>query len=396
MLPYLTLYGVLERALALITEHPHFVDPLVLDANGAPVRINHIRLFGGVEVSNQVVGGLTLSLYPYTYQGTSNETTDTTNAGIVYDSAYIDKNGFEKMTINLIAKLTYRGPHTTTKQEVGVAPYKFVVERSTPETVLYKWGTLLRGILLSSPIDDLGGWVKNSTVTHLVPLSADWNKRKGENAVFHEVAVLWKLFSNAPRNYALEVSTRPPTEGGDPIRSWVYVGLRLWDGKPIYWDLDAFVLTTSAGFGLLTTPRNQRVVWNPAESVFEDLLGTDLTESELTDPRLPTGTPWIATYLLLIGTIWSLDEPPFNIYWNKNLLRIERWVSAGVMAVVTHLPDGTPITYDPETGEIINTNTGLPIDPKGPNDPTGVIGVNKGRVNFFEANSGKYRDRTWL
>ena len=166
-----------------------------------------------------------------------------------------------------------------------------------------------------------------------------------------------------------------------PTWTWLYVGVRNLDGKPIYWDSAVKTLVDPQGNALPITPKGKRVFWDPEEERFEDLNGVALTSDELLDPRItPTPETWIDTNLLLVGVLLPSYE---NLFYNKTTQQLQ--LNDGT--VVAALEDGTPIHYDDDAGVVINDNTDTEIVR---ND--NFLGLRRGRVNIYDANSLKIRE----
>lgn len=381
-----SLNQIIEVAIRLISFHPYVLNPLVVNGAGNPVRINKMRNFGGFDINNS---GITLSVYPYTYEGTSNETVSSTNAGMYFKPFSVGSGsnpGIDEMTINLVVELQTTGvEHLKTTELVG--SNQVVYERSTRESLLRDYAFMLRDILLTHPVDKVGGLVQNSTVNWTSFKSSKWVEETGKNGqkyVFHRVAFLWQLTGFAQRNGLLLAPQSLPTgPDGALQRTWRYVGIRTIDCEPIWWDTVNNTLVTGTGWRVATTPKGQPVVWDEADARLEKPDGTALAGAELQDPgTTPPNALWIRHDLLVAGYLLSPGGRELLLY-DVTQARLEKCDGS----VVTHI-NGVPVHYDPGTGQVIDTGTGQPL-----NDPTNFIGVNRSVVNVYEANGVVLREQ---
>lgn len=381
MNPYLTVDEVIERAIVMIASHPLFKDPIVLDEDKKPIRINYIRDFDGF-VSNAT--GLTLSIFPYSYQGASNESISSQNAALVYEPYTLGgaSEGFDRCRLALIVKLQAQGTQRS-KTEFSPAPHKVVVERSKQERALHRWMTILRAILLTKPVANLAGLVKNSTVNWGSFRTSKWDAspgstKGGENLVFHQAALLWQIELNAPRNWQ-EFASRILVPGMGPGSSWLYVGVRTRDCMPVYWDTESKFLVTLEGYPLKTTPQGLEVSYKPETKQLIKPDGTPLTTTQKQDTTQTPPKVWIDQNLLIVGVLAG----GANLFYNQTTNQLQKCDGT----VVTTLPDGRPVAYDPTTGKLINPSTGTPIPPSEELRP-----VKSGLVNIYDANSLELRD----
>jgi hypothetical protein len=379
-IPFLTVDQVIERALLLIKSNEKFLNAPVFDSSNKPIPINKLRNFDGFD-SNQK--GLTLSIYPYSYQGTSNETVNSHNAALVYEDFEIGTGksvARERCRLSLVVSLQtlgYAQASTTESTTQG----SIVFERSEKERALYRWATILWDILLTNPITNLGGLVHSSKVNWGAFHSTAWSQK--DNAVLHKATLLWNLDLYTVRNFKQFLRIDEVPDVG-PVSSWTFVGVRRKDETPIYWDDFQKTLVTVLGIPLTVTPKGQRVVWNLTLNRFEDpSTGNPLTPIELEDNTFsPLGT-WIDTNLLIVGVMMPSRR---NLYWNKTLLVLQ--LANGTL--ITELEDGTPITYDPVLGVLINGNTGQPLDQRSTDS---FLSIKTGRINIYEANTLILRDQ---
>lgn len=397
MLPLLSVDDVLERAIAMITAHELVQNPIVFNNAGQPIRITKVRDFDGLDTNST---GLTLSIFPYAYMGTSNETIGSHNAALVYDAYELGgrnggADGAERCRLSLVVKLTAQGYDVAKTTIPGVHP--IVVERSMNEVALYRWLTMMRLILLTNPIAVLGGLVAGSTINWGAFRSVSWDKgpgtsSKGENAVFHSATLLWQLEMFVPRDWKDFPQGLPPGSG-DPLvvpwlSSWQYVGLRTADCMPIYWDSLAGWLVTLDGWPVRATPLGLKVLWKPSTQHFvrEDGV-TNLTTPELHQPDSDPSAPWIDTTLRYVGTLNG-----HRLFWNTAALHFQLCDGTVITTI-----DGVLITYIAPDGSTPNSNgqvgdaSGHPLP-----DSTDFTGLHGGRVVIHDAKTGALRDHFQL
>lgn len=386
--PYLTVDDVIETIIVMLATHPMIQDPIVMNSAGTPLRINRICDSEHIYEFNRT--GITLSIFPYTYYGTSNETVDSKNVAmrfINYDLGNASAaGGRDQVRLSLVVKIQIAGKqHEEYALNEGL-DHQITVIRNRREGALYRWLPILRSILLTNPLDKLGGLITNSEIPWgsfrtTREESSPGTRVGGENIILHSASLVWSFDYFTARNYITLNQPIPQTNTG-PRPSWTYIGVRSADCKLMYWDELAGFIVSSQGYPILTTPKNKRVVWDLDQSRFEDLAGVALTSNELLDNQTPP-EPWIDTNLLIVGVLMPSHV---NVFWNKTTHILQKCDGTPV----TELPDGTPIEYDPDTGEIIDvTDPDNPV----PVDNGGIIVVGrKGKVNIYDANSLKLRD----
>lgn len=382
MIPYLTVDEVIERAIVMIANHPLFKDPVVLDEESKPIRINYIRDFDGF-ISNP--NGLTLSIFPYSYQGASNESIASQNAALVYEPYTLGgaTEGFDRCRLSLVVKLQAQGTQRN-KTELSPTPHKVVVERAKHERALHRWLTIMRAILLTNPVGNLAGLVKNSTVNWGSFRTSTWNaspgsSKGGENLVFHQAALLWQLELYAPRNWH-DFATRVVLPNTSPTSTWLYVGVRTKDCTPVYWDTLALSLVTAQGYPLKTTPQGLAVTYNPdTQQLIKTEGGAPLTTAQKQDTTQTPARVWIDQNLLLVGVLGTQQ----NLFFNPATNQLQTCDGT----IITQLPDGTPISYDPATGTLKNPITNQPVAPS-----KDLYLLKTGLVNIYDANALELRD----
>lgn len=370
MRQWLMVDEIIEMAILMISQHPLFKDPIVLSPKtGRPIRITKLRTKDGFDLNET---GLTLSIFPYSYQGTSNETVTSNNAAMVFEPFTVGSGsfqGFDRCKLALVVKLQTTGIEddiTPSNSTTGMP----VIERSLRERYLYRWLTILRTILLTKPIADLGGLVKNSGVNWGSFRSTDWTGQKGQNYVLHSAALLWQLEINVPRNW--EMIPERSVWDNTSIPSWTYVGVRAIDEVLVYWESNYKYLVSPLGFPILTTPKGERVVWDLTEKRFESPDGVAFTETQLQDPRRNPIGPWILTNLIFTGVVSPLNK---NVYFNTTTNKLQLFDGT----IISTTSDGRPITWDTVNKRIIYADTLVPVlSSSGTSGPTATTTVSTG------------------
>jgi hypothetical protein len=381
LIPLLSLDSLIERAIALLAVHPLIKDPLVMNEAGQPYRITRMRDFDGFEINNT---GATLSIFPYSYQGTSNETIVSNNAAMVFKTETLGSGdqSWDQCTLGLVVKLQIQGL-TRNEEELQASPHRLVVQRSVAERLLYKWGPVMRQILLTFPLRNLQGLVRSSTVNWISFRTTKWDGGAGgKNAVFHEAVLLWQLHFNAPHQYRLYPARQElPNLGAVP--TWTYLGVRSRDCVPMYWDDAAKVIVTINGEPIVTTPKGQKVVFDLENDRFETPEGVALSNTQLEDNSVTPAVTWIDRTRLLVGALLPSYD---HLLWDTVQLRFEKCDGTAV----THLTDcnNIELDWDPDTKTVLDADTGNPLTR---NDC--FIPLKTSVVNIFDANSLELRDQ---
>jgi hypothetical protein len=393
MNPYLNIDTIIEYAFLHLGNHPLVRQPKILNKVGTPIKITRFRDDNGFDENQD---GLTLSIYPYTYDGTSNETVQTGNAALVYEHYHIGSGtsqpSFDRCRVHLVAKLqalSYNRPLET----VDYDGFTIQFVRNETERALRKWMEQLRTILLTNPTNNLSGLVKNSHVNHIVFRTSEWTGKEGKNAVLHEASLLWQIEINSPRNW----KTWPLYNPLDGVDNWEYIGLETQTGRPIYYDNGSSWMVSVDGYIISTTPppANLPVKWDNIQKRFETPAGVPLTNLQLVNPA--NSKPWIDTNLLIIGvkkapltgTYNALEQ---NLFWNISQARIE--LADGTIVTTLDDSDGNPtigLSYDPLEKVLSVTYPSQSTRPVNPNiDP--VYTFNSGKVSIYDANGITLRE----
>jgi hypothetical protein len=388
MNPYLTIDQIIDRAITLIATHPLFTDPIVLNDANLPLRINRIRDFDGLEINPQ---GITLSIFPYSYQGSSNETVTSNNAAVVFTPYNVGSasEGFDMGQLSLVVKLQAQGIDRTRQAFQAGTPAQLQIERSTHERTLYRWMTIMRALLLTNPVDNLAGLVRNSTVNWISYRTTKWDgspgrNTGGENFVFHTASILWQLYFNAPRNYRLYPAYGNTAPNLTPVSSWIYVGVRTKDCTPVYWDSKVGVLVTDKGFPIRTTPKGTEVVWSVTNQRFETRTSpaAALTDLELVDTSVTPNVNWVDRTRKLVGVLMPSRE---NLFWKTDS---EVFVTCSGQTI-TQLEDcdNIQLGFNDTTQTVVDALTGQPI----PRNAC-FIPLKPGMINIYDANSLELRE----
>lgn len=384
--PFLTVDDIIEKIIVSLATHPLIQEPVVLNSAGMPLRIN--RIYDSEHIYEFNRTGITVSIYPYAYYGTSNETVDSKNVAMAFKSYDLGNGAFaggrDQVRLSLVVKIQMAGIRKETYVLNDDQDSKITVVRNRNEGALYRWLPILRSILLTNPLDKLGGLINNSEVPwgsfrSTREESSPGSRNGGENLILHTASLVWSFDYFTARNYVVRNQQIPQVNTG-PIQSWTYIGVRSADCKLMYWDSIAGFIVSSSGYPSLSTPKGKRVVWDPIQSRFEDQAGVALTSDELLDKQaIPE--PWIDTNLLIVAV---LMPGHVNVFWNKTTLNLQKCDGT----LITALPDGTPIDYDPDLGVIDITDPDNPV----PVNNGGILVIGKSRVNIYDANNLELRD----
>jgi hypothetical protein len=377
----LDLQSIIERALVMITTSEYFQNPPFFDKDGNRINITKVRDFDGFDDNQE---GITLSIFPYAYEGTSNETVTSNNVAMSWEPLEVGSRGSstggrERLQVRLLVTLQTIGFRQDATSGPTEPNRNIIYERSEKEAILRKYLMYIWSILLRKPIFNLGGLIHTSTVHFASLRTAKWDKK--ENAVLHKAAILWNLELYTRNEGQLVYQNLPnPNNPEEYLPTWTYIGVRNIDEMLCYWDSQVKKIVTSSGVPLLQTPKNIAVVWDPSDLRFETLTGTPLTTTQLEDPNTtPPNKPWIDTNLLIVGVLTGR-----NLYYNKLFGYLQFFDGT----VVTQLPDGTPIYYDPDTDTVNNGNTNQPIDLPS----SGFIPLKHGKVSIFDAANLELRE----
>lgn len=377
MNPYVNIDTIIEKTFVLLATHPLIRQPSVRNSAGETIKITRFKNDDGFDENQD---GLTLAIFPYTYEGSSNETVGTGNAALVYEHYHVGSGttnpAFDRCRVHLIVKLQALSANRVKSVE-NHDGIQITFVRNEVERALRKWMEQLRTILLTNPMNKLLGLVRNSHVNFISFRTSKWNE--DTNAVLHEASLLWQLEIDSPRNW----KTWPIYNPLDGVDNWEYLGVELRTGTPIYYDYASKNIVYVNGFPITSTPApgNIPVVWDPIQQRFERVNGTPLTPTELIDPA--TGKTWIDNTLKLVGVIKAplpFNQLTQNVYWNTVSLKLELADGTEVTEV-----DDNLLTYNPTTEVLSIEYPGESPRPVNSNsDPIYLIGTS--HVNIYDAN----------
>ncbi len=354
MAEFRTIDEIIEKAISLIDQHELVRNPIAFNSVGSPIRITEYRDHNGFDANTT---GVTLGIYPYVYN-TSSLTTTSPNSALVFDPQHLGdkyKNAYERGTLNLEIKLSIMGMDRSRAVMDPKRPNVFFV-RNEYERALRKWLEVIRVILLSKPLVNVAGYVKNSRVHYGAFQTTDWTGKgaiggNGANAVLHSATLLWQLDFWPIRDAA----SLPYNKVEGYTEGWSYIGLRSKDGMDVFWDADRKDIMTLSGYPLRVTPSGAPVTWDSTEKRFEDpKTGTPLNASQLADPEAPAGKPWIQTGLTPVGIIKTpatdtTEAFQDNVYLDNATNQLQK--ASGDL--VTQLPDGSALSYNPATKRLV-------------------------------------------
>ncbi len=383
---FYTINEVVDEAFRLIDKHELIRNPVIFNKIGSPIRITEYRNDDGFD-GNQT--GLTLGIYPYSY-GSSDLSTTTPNAAIIFKPHQMgdkfNREARDEGTYNLEVKLsTMAMSRAQSQYRTGVK-----MTRNEPEEALQKWLEIIRVILLSKPLADVGGFVRNSRVLRGAFNTTEWDGESGKNAVLHNATLLWQLDFWPMR----DISALPFNRVEGITEGWTFIGVRQSDGMDIYWDADRLDIMTLSGYPLRVTPVDVPVKWNPDLKRFEHrLTGAALTQQQLQDPDAPAGKPWIDTDLRIVGiiTVPATETDPawrYHVYLKPSASTLVK----GDGTAVTALPDGSPLAWDGVTSRLRVT----PVSDRSLEQLIDLTDPNRVRVNVNNPVDRRRQERIYV
>ncbi len=342
-----TINEIIDQAFKLVHKHPLIRDPIVFNSVGTPIRITEYRNDDGFDGNDK---GITLGIFPFTY-GSSDLTVGTTNVAVSHETNELGdrmnaREARERSTLNLVVKLSMKG------MSRKISEYGNGVKMTTNEyeEALEKWLPIVRIILRSKPLVNVGGFVNNSRVRYEAFKTVNWTGDSGKNAVLHSAALLWQL------DYCsmLDIRALPYNRVEGITEGWTFIGVRCRDLMDIYWDNDRKEIMTLSGYPLKVTPLDIPVKWNPELKRFEHrLTGVALTAEQLKDPEAPEGRPWIDTDLRIVGIVLvpATETDPAS-RWNVYLKPSTGQLVKADGTTNPTLPDGSTLAWDGPAGRL--------------------------------------------
>ncbi len=312
-----TIHDIIEATILQLSKHALILkNPGIKYADGTPANIVKFRNFTGIEVKE---GGLTVSVFPYFYEGSSRPTPESKNASVTFNPYGLmgpdptrPENGIDLATANLKIRLDLRGYSQMTKPQTqvleggqrglfGTVLGARTFEHSLNEEILRQWTEYIR-LALCSDLFNLNGMVKGSQVTWYNFPTTTWDK--DGNSILHTAEIMWQVFFNPLREWKPDMMVR----GRDPL-----IGAMQEDGAPVFYRPDHDVLMTGFGVIIHETPSGLPITWDPDRAVLINSTTQEpLSDAALEDPR--SKKPFIRLDLLPVGVLTTGDIP---LYFNK-------------------------------------------------------------------------------
>lgn len=376
-----TLDDLIERAVVALAKHPLLTDPPVLYDDGSPARIVKFRNFSGVELQESQ---LTLSLFPYHYDGPSGPTPESRNVSMsfrAYNQSGPDPrqpgDALEVATAFVKVRLAVRGfaqsavdqgkTATTVTGPFGIPLQLQTFETSQFERVLRQWMEYLRAILITD-LFNLEGFVKSSQVNWVNFPTTQWDK--GASSILHVADLLWELTYFPLRDYKQGGITRNQDE---------LIGSLQADGAPVWYLPKHDVLMTGFGRVILNTPKGIPITWgadptDPAQ-VRKTFLHAQTRQPLSEDALLVKGTPFINRDVMPIGVLTAGSVLLYHDRRTDTIITREG-------TTIAQLPVGKTIAWDPVNkilvyGDREGPLARTPVDPGDLVDPkTGDLYLN--------------------
>lgn len=319
-----TLNDIIETTITELAKHQLLNGGAnITGPDGRVVKPVKFRNFSGVEVKEQ---GLTVSVYPYYYEGTSRPTPESKNAsvslvpyGFIGPDPKNPTGAVDLATANIKIRLDMLGYTLQTKPQqntslgqrglfgtnLGVQTF----EANYAEEILRDYAEYVR-LALSNELFNLNGLVRGSQVTWINHISTTWDT--GGNLILHTAEIMWQVYYN-------------------PLRSWkspgiirgkdILIGSLDENGHPVFYRPSVQAILTGFGQVFLTTPTGQRISWRSWNTVEGDGIST-LYNPENNQPlsaealyRPGTTRKFINLDLLPIGVLTIGDIP---LYFRKS------------------------------------------------------------------------------
>lgn len=291
--------------------------------NGKPIIVRKYRNFNGVELKEP---GLTLSVYPFNYEGTSRPTPESSNTSISFKPYGLmgtdptkPSNGIDMATANIKVRLDYLSYSLREKNQTStilgdpftnfgsIAPIQ-TFETNDVESMLRKYVEYVR-LILSTDLFNLKGWVKSSFVTWCNFPTSTWDQ--GSSLILHTAELMWQVNYYPLREWRVNQGVR----GTDPIIGSTSVG------EPVFFLNNHNLLVTGYGVVLFTTPSGIPVSWSRQKNkLINAKTGDVLSDEALNDPK--TGKPFVSLDILPIGI---LQNSNITVYYNTVLGKITKF-----------------------------------------------------------------------
>jgi hypothetical protein len=289
---------------------------VLMQGKTSPVRVKKYRDFNGVELKES---GLTLSVYPFNYEGTSRPTPESTNTSISFKpygftgpNPTRPSNTVDLATANVKVRLDYLDYTLRDLEQTatitGDASTIFgstaqiqAFETNDAERMLRSYIEYVR-LALSTDLFNLNGLIQSSFVTWCNFPTSTWDK--AGNLILHTAELMWQVYYYPLREWKVE----PGIRGIDPI-----IGSLQKDGSPVFYNIKHDMLITGYGVVILNTPTGIPVTWNGSTGkLINSKTKENLSDEALLDSN--SGKPFIRLDILPIG-ILSKDDS--MLYFNK-------------------------------------------------------------------------------
>lgn len=383
-----TLNDIIETAIVEIAKHQLVNGGAgIIGSDGQPVKVVKFRNFSGVEVKTT---GLTLSIFPYDYEGASRPTPESTNASVSFKPYGFQgpdptrPNGsIDFATANIKIRLDLLGYSIKTKPQTqttttgqrglfGTTLGAQTFEVNEGEEILRSYLEYIR-VILSTDLFNLNNLVQSSFVTWYNLPTTKWDS--GGNAVLHTAELMWQVYYYPLRDWRPDHIVR----GKHPL-----IGAMQADGAPVFYRPEHNVLVTGFGTVILTTPGGLPITWDTAtQKLIHPVTKLPLSDEALKDKG--SGEPFIRLDLLPVGVLMSGDVP---VYFNKTTSQLVRYDGSRVSAIpgpgakldssgALDLTDQTgwiPVAWDSVSNHLVygpgHSQAGQPVTTKDLIDPS--------------------------
>lgn len=343
-----TLNQIIEYTIIQLAKHPLLGTSTGLrNSRGELIKVVKFRNFSGVELKER---GLTLSVYPYSYEGAGRPTPESRNTSISFmpyglmgtDPSNPSRKAIDLATANIklrLDMLTYslaeQQQTNTSLGQRGIFGTNLGVqtfESNEAEGILRDYAEYVRLILVSD-LFNLHGMIRGSAINWVDHVSSSWDK--AGNLILHTAELMWQVYYNPLRSWRVDT----PVRSTDTI-----IGTYQDDGSPVFWKPDLDVLVTGFGQALLTTPTGLPITWNPETSVLINPTNQQpLSPEALRSPE--NNLPFINLDLLPVGVFTIGDIP---LYFKKTTNQLVRY-------------DGTQVTNIPGPDAALTVDGALDV-----------------------------------
>lgn len=318
-----TLNDIIEKTIVELARHELLTGAAnIVGPDGRIVKPVKFRNFSGVELKEQ---GLTVSVYPYYYEGTSRPTPESKNAsislmpyGLLGPDPTQPNKAVDLATANIKIRLDMLGYTLDTKKQtntslgqrglfgtnLGVQTFEF----NYAEQILRDYAEYIR-LALSNELFNLGGLVRGSQVTWINHISTTWDQ--GGSLILHTAELMWQVYYNPLRSWKTDGVIREKD---------ILIGSLESNGHPVFFRPSVGAVLTGFGQVFLNTPTGQPLSWRNWRVSEDDGISTlynpqtnqPLSQEALFGPG--TTKSFINLDLLPVGVLIIGDIP---LYFNK-------------------------------------------------------------------------------